>query len=466
MVAGLVASGCVGTKTALLAAGLWEGQGIGSLLNTGRGTALLILSAFMIFIGMVWLVHHVFYTLAIRQLPKLSPTMKPGTGSNLPKVSVIVPARDEERNIGRCLHTLLAQDYPDLEIIVVDDRSKDRTAEMVEELAARDPRLKLLRNRELPTGWTGKNHAIHLALERAGGEYLVFVDADTWYHPRAISEIVSYAMRENADMISLAGGYHHGSFWEKTLQPVIVAFMGLCVRLWKVNDPASSSAFAAGHFIFVKRQAYDRIGGHAAVSGCLLEDFALASLIKQGGMTLRVVHAPWLMRVRMYHGFRETCRGWTRIFQASIGQAPSRAWAGSVEIVIFGFMPWVGLGVGLTGMAMRPDGPGFTLLATCAAFALLCEVSVLMRAFPFSATSRFYILMLLPTGFVVVGMWSMAIYKVCTGRKVSWRGSLYQAETELNGTLNNSESARSGRLSPTTKPVGKAPDRVGMESDA
>lgn len=404
------------------------------LIATGTDSVVVVLASFMLFTAAVWLVQHFFFSLTLKKLPVLTPTMTPTALDPAPMVSVILPARNEEHNIRRCLHTLLGQDYPNLEIIVIDDRSEDRTADIVEEYARRDARVILIHNSELLEGWTGKNHAIHVGLQHAHGTYLLFVDADTWHHPRAVSETVLYTLREKVDMFTLAGGYHLGSFWEKVLQPVIMAFMGFCVRLWQVNDPNSKAAFAAGHYIFISRKAYEEVGGHAALSDHLLEDFAMASAVKQRGLTLRVVYAPWLMRVRMYRDFKELNQGWTRIFCGSIYHSPLRLWGGSVEIAIFGLLPWLVLIGALSGVVLGKNTAGVWTLVISSALAVAVQKSVLVRSFPFGKTSRLYVLMLFPAILILLGMWMVAIYRLYAAHRVVWKDTAYSLDSRIRSS--------------------------------
>jgi len=390
---------------------------------------LLTLSAFMLLTTLVWLLHHVLLHFGLNRMPVLTAAMA-APHRTTPKVSVIIPARAEEPNQRPCLHTLISQDYPDLEIIVIDDRSTDRTASVAEEFARRAPHLTLVRNTELPEGWTGKNYAIHLAREHAHGHYLIFLDADTWYHPRAISQIVSFAQSEHIDMLSLIAGYHLGTFWEKALQPIILALMGFCLKIWKVNQHTSSTAFAAGQFILMTRSAYQLVGGHQTVRGCLVEDVALARVAKRAGLNLKIAFAPDLLKIRMYKGLRQISTGWTRIFQGCMHQDLSRILRGTVEIIVFALLPWLGLLTGLLGLFLGRHPSGFIMLTAASGLATAAQVSVLLRMFPFCRTSRWYVLMLGPAILFILFFWTMALFRLCTGSTAPWRGTRYRPERE------------------------------------
>jgi chlorobactene glucosyltransferase len=234
-----------------------------------------------------------------------------------PLVSIIVPARNEERNIRRCVTSLLEQDYEHFEVIVVDDGSTDRTGAILDELATTHPRserLWTLRLRHLPTGWAGKPHAIHRGTQEANGTWLLFTDADTWHAPNALRSALTQALEEQADLFTLGATQELPGFWNKVLMPV--AFMGVSMlyppRL--VNDPRSPVAVANGQYILLRRKVYDLIGGYARrdLRYTLLDDRDLARVVKENGFKLRFVDGRDLLRVQMYHSFAEIWRGWRK----------------------------------------------------------------------------------------------------------------------------------------------------------
>jgi len=161
-------------------------------------------------------------------------------------VSVIVPAKDEEANIRAALDTLRAQDYPNLEIIVVDDRSRDRTAEIVREVAAEDPRVRLVQVRELPAGWFGKPHAMHVGAGEARGQWLLFVDADCRQAPHSVRAAVNFLTDHQGEMISLWPVLEMHGFWENAVQPVAGSVLVAWFRPSWVNNPRRRAAFANG----------------------------------------------------------------------------------------------------------------------------------------------------------------------------------------------------------------------------
>jgi chlorobactene glucosyltransferase len=248
------------------------------------------------------------------------PERKPETTarrSEGPLVSIIVPARNEERNIRRCVSSLLEQDYENYEVIVVDDGSIDATARILDELAASHPngrRLWILSLRELPAGWAGKPHAIHRGTQEAHGEWLLFTDADTWHAPNALRSALAQAIQERADLFTMGSTQELPGFWDKVMMPM--AYLGISMlyppRL--VNDPASSVAVANGQYMLIRREVYDLVGGYARpdLRATLLDDRDLAYVVKENGFRLRFVDGRGLVHVHMYRGLRDTWRGWRK----------------------------------------------------------------------------------------------------------------------------------------------------------
>jgi chlorobactene glucosyltransferase len=257
---------------------------------------------------------------------KVSSAYRPTPGGVKPFVSIIVPARNEERNIRRCVESLLEQDYDNYEVIVVDDGSSDCTPRILDELIASHPRgdrLYVLRLRdELPQGWAGKPHAIHKGTQEAHGEWLLFTDADTWHAPNALRSSLAQAIEERADLLTLGSTQELPTFWDKVLMPMAYLGINMMYPVKKVNDPLSSVAIANGQYILIRRSVYDMLGGYARpeLRNTLIDDRDLAWIVKQQGFRLRLEDGRDLVRVHMYDGLREAWRGWRKnVFLGSRG---------------------------------------------------------------------------------------------------------------------------------------------------
>ena len=246
-----------------------------------------------------------FAVVLAARMPRLDPAQAPGFGV-WPKVSVIVAARNEETDLPGCLDDLLRQDYPDLEVLVVDGGSTDRTREIA---LARAPRVRLLEEPPLPEGWVGKNWACDVGYRAATGDYLLFTDADVRYHPTAVHATVAWARTEDAALTTLAPRIEMVGFWEKVVLPFYVQMVLTYFRTPRVNREDSSAAMANGQYSLVRRRDYDAVGGHAAVRGAVLEDVALARRFRSAGSRLRVAWAPDLLSTRMYRDRHEMFEG-------------------------------------------------------------------------------------------------------------------------------------------------------------
>jgi chlorobactene glucosyltransferase len=250
-----------------------------------------------------------------RKLPSKSDNPVQVTTS--PWVSIIVPARNEERNIRRCVESLLAQSYQNYEVIVVDDGSTDDTPHILENIIQTHPhgdRLWVLRLRELPPDWAGKPHAIHAGVQESHGEWLLFTDADTWHAPSALQNALAAALDSGSDLYSLGTRQVLPGFWEKVMMPMAYLGISMMYPIKKVNDPLSSVALANGQFILIRRTVYDMLGGYARpeLRNSLLDDRDLARTVKQQGFRLRLEDGRDLVQVYMYHGLREAWRGWRK----------------------------------------------------------------------------------------------------------------------------------------------------------
>ena len=234
-----------------------------------------------------------------------------------PLVSVIVPARNEAMNIERSVRSILATEYRPIEVIVVDDRSSDSTAEIVERLARSDAaegRLQLVRGAELPEGWFGKSWAIVQGYRVARGDLLLFTDADTWHHPELLPRTVTVLTTERVHLVSVVSRQEMVTFWERLVQPhVLLALASRVGDLRRVNRTRITwDAIASGAYILTTRRAYDAVGTHEAVKGAIAEDVALAQANVRHHLDIFLTHAAQFMSVRMYRSLAEIVEGWSK----------------------------------------------------------------------------------------------------------------------------------------------------------
>ena len=236
----------------------------------------------------------------------------------LPRLSVVVPARDEASGIGRAVESLLAQDYPDLEIIAVDDRSSDATGAVLAKLAARDSRIRAIRVDQLPAGWLGKNHALWRGAESASGEWLLFTDADIVFAQGALRRAVAYAVAEQLDHLTLAPRLLARGL---ALRAFVAFFAYTFIALWGAylaNDPKSTRGVGIGAFNLVRRSAYARIGTMRALSLRPDDDIRLGRRLRGFGFRQRVLNGNDFLSVEWYPSLRAAISGLEKSMYSSL----------------------------------------------------------------------------------------------------------------------------------------------------
>lgn len=307
-------------------------------------------------LGIVWLVILILQFRAIPLVPVIRPDGR--QPHEHPLVSILVPMRNESDNVAGCLTSLLAQEYPDFEIIVIDDRSTDDTAARVEALVQQHPRLRLVRGAEPPSGWMGKCYALHQGSDQGQpqGQWLLFVDADTRHHPQALAAVMTYALEQQVDMLSVIPFLECHSFWERVVQPAVGGLIGVFYPPDKVNRTHRPIPFANGQFLLVRREAYQSLGGHQAVAGKVLEDVELAKVFVAHGLRNRIVFAHELVTTRMYTHLSALIQGWTKNMYLLLGQRMQRVLLSACMALLLSSLPLV---VGFLGLLSILGHPGF-----------------------------------------------------------------------------------------------------------
>lgn len=296
--------------------------------------------AFVTVIQFVLIVAVVVYlTLNMLHLVRLKPI--PGPLPSSPFVSVCVPARNEERDLGACLDSLLKQDYPQFEVIAVDDNSTDSTADIIRNREANHSNLVFLSGKTLPQDWFGKPYALHQASQSARGEYLLFTDADPVFRPFALTSAMHYMIKNELDVLTLMPGAVFGSFWERAIQPVVFGFIGLLTRFKKINSADHKNSMGIGAFILIKRQVYDRIGGHEGVKQKIVEDIELVKNAKRGGFKIAIADGKDIFSIRMYHSLQEIWQGWKKNLFIAMNKSVSRTLYYMVVIPCFMVTPYL-----------------------------------------------------------------------------------------------------------------------------
>jgi len=309
-----------------------------------------------------------------RELP---PAPKPHS-SDLPSLSVVVPARNEAGSIESCVRSLTASRYPDFEVVVVDDRSDDGTAALVRALPRGGARqVRVVTGEPLPEGWLGKPWACQQGAEAAEGEVLLFTDADTVHGPELLARSVRALHEEEADLLTVAGRQILGSFWERLVQPQI--FYTMVVRFWNVEawirEGRWREAIANGQYMMFPRDAYRALGGHQAVKDEVVEDLAMAQHTVRSGRRLQIRTAEDDLGTRMYTSLGELARGWGKnLHVGGLQSFPRRLrpllpffstlgsiylWVLPPLVLAAGLSGWLGPAASV-GPALLGDGSGWT----------------------------------------------------------------------------------------------------------
>ena len=344
---------------------------------------------------------------------------------NPPFVTVIVPARNEARNIAQCVTSILSTRYPRLELVVVDDSSTDGTAEVARKAVAGDPRVRIVKNSSLPAGWFGKQWACATGAKVARGEILQYTDADTVHASDLVTRSINAMRRTAADLFSVAGRQELGGFWEKVVQPQM--FTVLSMRYGgteSVNQSARvSNKIANGQCIFVKRTSYEAIGGHGSVRSSVAEDLLLAQRFFGARKSVVLMLGVEQLSTRMYASLSEIITGWRKnVFAGGLDAVPF----GKVGLSIFPLallMPplleilpplaltLTVLGVGSAGAVMlwALISSAATLLWWIVVYTTIDENPLYALVYPLGALVLLYIF----------------FTAVIRGRRVSWKGRTY-----------------------------------------
>lgn len=270
----------------------------------------LVIAAIMAGIFGVWMYFLAYMTKSFMQAPTLESFDRTDT-AGFPKVSVILPARNEDRYIARCLDSLLAQDYSNFEIIAVNDSSTDMTGEIMKDYSARDPRVVHVNAPAKPEGWAGKNWACHQGYLKSKGEVLLFTDADTKHSTSAMSLAVGQLISQRLDALTAVPKLICNDFWTKITLPALATFLHTRFSPLRVNDPKTKTGYFFGSFFAITRDTYEAVGTHEGVKEELVEDGALGGKVKEGKFRLRMVRgerhieAVWARDLpTLWHGLR------------------------------------------------------------------------------------------------------------------------------------------------------------------
>ena len=378
-----------------------------------------------ILLALPWVATPIVTVLRVRRSRSLDDESA-AVAPDAPLVSLVIPARNEARSIARCVESLLASADPRLEVIVVDDHSTDATDAIVRRIAARDARVRIVTPPPLPDDWFGKQWACATGAELARGDIIAFLDADTWSAPDLVPRVVNTMRSRGSDLLTVAGDQEMGSFWERIIQPQVFAVMFARFGGTEIVNESRRVAnkIANGQCMFFRRDAYDAMGGHAAVKHKVAEDLALAQRFFLGQRRVTLILGRAQLRTRMYHSLRELVAGWGK-----------NIYAGGVDAMPFGVVgqyvyPVLLLIPGLTGLVP----PVLLLLALAGVFgksvlawsAIVTAVNVVWWLVVYAALGLSPLYALLhPLG--AAALLYIAATAIARGRRVTWKGRDYRA---------------------------------------
>ncbi len=371
----------------------------------------LILSAAVSFLVLLHTLEIFFGYRKIEHLAQVSPALPDAP----PKVSIIVSALNEAETIEPALQSLLALNYPQLEIIAINDRSTDATPVILERMAKTNPKLRVLHISTLPAGWLGKNHALHQGALLASGDYLLFTDADVIFKPDAINRAVNYCEQQQVDHLALMFQLLANS---RLLRMMILSFMvGFLsyFKPWKVGTSAKHFC-GLGGFNLVRRKAYEGAGGHAALPMAVVDDMRLGKLMKTAGYRQHVLAGFDFVAVEWYPGVPEMVKGLQKNFFAGLDYKVSMLVWLTVLILLLRVWPWAGL-VLTSGLAWW-----------CNALAILS--GLLLYADVLRRTDYGYSCLIFApvVVWIELAMYWSATFWVLKRGGIEWRGTFYDLE--------------------------------------
>ena len=329
------------------------------------------------------------------------------------RVSIIVAARNEERNIRTALQSLLDLAYPDYEVIVIDDRSEDGTGRILDDMAASSPRLRVIHIDRLPPGWLGKNHALWTGSRHATGEYLLFSDADIVMEPTVVTRAVAYMERQRLDHLAATPSMRMPTAFLGMFGASFIITFSLFTRPWKAKDPASRCHIGIGAFNMVRTAAYRQVGGHETIRLRPDDDIKLGKILKKAGFRQDVAYAPEFLAVEWYASVCEAVKGLEKNAFSGADYSIPLVLCGATLHTLCSVWPFAALFLtsGLTlGMNIAVAIVILLIFADCARF----HHARVWHAVGYPLASSLFVLILLRT--MILNLAQGGIY---------WRGTFY-----------------------------------------
>jgi glycosyltransferase involved in cell wall biosynthesis len=373
-------------------------------------------------IACLWVFHGLRVAYGVLHLPWVK-DFAPSEDEDCPRISLLFAARNEEEKLPAALTTLESIDYPNLEIIAVDDRSQDSTGRILDDFACRHSRFRVVHISTLPGGWLGKPHALQKAYEGSSGDWLLFTDADVRFAPDVLRRAAAIAKQRNLDHLTLFGDVEMVGFWEKAL----ITFFGLAFYIvtdpYRVSNPHSRAYVGVGAFQLIKRSAYEACGTHRRLAMEVVDDIKLGKLVKQRRFRTCIGIAQDTVAVRWHAGLGNLVRGVTKNFFAALGYSLPLVILATAGLLVMNVLPFCGLIFGHGWVRILAG------IAVVIALSFHVGVDVVMRVSPWYAVTH-------PLGAILLS-YMLLRSTVVTLRQggVTWRDTFYSLEELRRGVV-------------------------------
>jgi len=377
-------------------------------------------------LGAAWFSRVVEAGLGMPKIPDIAGPKWADAKTSFPRVSVIVPAKDEESSIAGVLRDLLVLDYPNYEVVAVDDRSTDETGKRMDEVASTESagsRLKVLHIQELPSRWLGKTHAMWTAGQQATGDWLLFTDADVFFRADTLRRAITYAESERADHLVVFPTLDMKTPGERMMIAFFQTLFAFGHRPWKVSDPKAKDHMGVGAFNLIRREAYEKIGTYEALRMEVLDDMKLGKVVKNAALAQRVVFGDGLLSIHWAKGAFGVIHNFTKNFFAVMSFQWWRTVATSVALLFLNLVPFVGV-----WFASGWSCAGY-VLALLSMFAIYAGMSLRTKIAP-------YYFFLHPVSTVLFNYALLrSMFVTLRDGGVTWRGTKYPLDELRKGLV-------------------------------
>lgn len=391
-----------------------------------------VLSAIMAGISATWVLLIKSMWISFRDSPFLDRFEV--TAHQKPKVSVILPARNEEEFIEKCLNSLLEQDYDNYEIVAVDDRSEDKTGQIIRRLAKKNPKIIHVTADPKPENWTGKNWACFEGFKRSSGELLLFTDADTKHSKKTISLSVSHLLSNNLDALTVIPKMLCLDWWTKITLPMLSTFLHTRFSALRVNDASKKTGYFFGSFFIIRRETYEAVGTHEGVKGELVEDGALGKKVKESGFRMRMVRGEHLLEAVWARDLPTLWNGLKRLVIPLYLQSRKIALGIFFAVLFLLFMPFPIL---TYAVPFADSGESFTVLSSISVVSVtLLYIAAIVEAKKGLGLSLGHALLGPIGSFIIVAGFACGILQAKSSAALMWRGRTYSMVNQLQNSIN------------------------------